>query len=504
LPHSPKNTFAKYETLIVMGGQFVQLVLTFATSLMIARILNADGYGVVNLLRTLFVTILTLAPLGLDLALLKYCGHEKADNPLVYQTIRKLRQFILGLSLCIIVLSLIAVYLTPLGKIYQFKDFDYLFFVSIIALPFAVDGAILGAVYKARGQAAYYSLLTHYLQPITRVVLVTAAMFLMPTVEAIVWVTTIQLVLSGSILFFHHTNLNKHANLNKKPTDLAASQLVQKQTKSILSMSVWMCLSLFAYGLMRSADLMFLGAFVDAKNLGEYAALATVAQLIQFYPVAASQSLGPQISKEFHDGNLKNIQSILLNYTQRAAIISGFVFGGIAIFSERLDLVLGSSFHFNPLICALIAFGQLISATLAPTGFSLSMTGKHKQENTIILAGCIVLIILLFALVPKHGQIGAALAAAIAVTLLNIARFSYIAKHYKFFPAQLRSILPPIVALLLAWFFHNYDYILGGRTLLITFISCTLYTITYTALSYVWFLPEDWKQKINQIMRRAA
>ena len=482
--------------MIIMGGQLVQLVLTFFTSMMIARILNAEGYGVVNLLKTLFVTIASIAPLGLDLALLKYCGKNSPNDPVFLATTRFLRQIALGFSALLVLVLSSAVYFTPLGTIYTYKNFDQLFLITIIALPFAVDTAILGALYKSNGQAAHYSILTQYLQSATRLALILLAAFFSPTVETVIWISTIQLVASSIALLTHKKRQNLHSTRIEKLTKNWG------EAKSVLSVSVWMCASLFAYGLMRSGDLMFLGAYSSAQNLGEYAALTTVAQLILFYPIAASQSLGPDVSKDFHSHNMLALRERLCGYTYSASIASGFVFGGIAVFGQRLDLVFGSSFHFQPMVCLMLAFSQFISATLAPTGFALSMTGHHRAENIIILAGCGLLVILCLALVPSYGQIGAAGASLIAVLALNFVRFYMIKKTFAFLPFQFRSVLPPVFALLLAYACYYLDSFIGQRNLIVTFFSCLVYTAIYGLCCYAFFIQPSLKNKINLRLKR--
>lgn len=503
---SPSQKTSGFETIVVMGGQFVQLVLTFGTSMMIARILNAEGYGVVNLLKTLFVTVASIAPLGLDLALLKYCGKNAPDDPVFLATTRILRQIALGFSALLVLILSSAVYFTPLGAIYTYKHFNELFLITIIALPFAVDTAIQGALYKSNGQAAQYSYMTQYLQSFTRLSLVILAALFSPSLETIIWISTIQLIASSFALFVHRGVKQASPTLAAKPAkyEFKKSWSVKSwsQAKSVLSVSIWMCASLFAYGLMRTGDLMFLGAYSTAQNLGEYAALSTVAQLILFYPIAASQSLGPDVSRDFHAGHMGNLRDRLYNYTFSAAIVSGFVFGGVAIFGERLDLIFGSSFHFQPLVCFMIAFSQFISATLAPTGYALSMTGHHRAENIIILAGCGVLIALSILLVPSYGQVGAAAAALISVLSLNLVRFYAIKKTIGVWPFQLQSLFPPIIAVILAYVCHSFDNFMGGRTLIITFVSCLAYTVLYGIFCYFFFIQHSLKQKIHQRLKR--
>lgn len=467
-----------------MGGQMAQLGLTFMTSMIIARMLSSDGYGLVNLLRTVFATLALVAPLGLDAALLKHCGRTDPTDARLRAAVLRLRLLTatIGFSLAIGVPLLGR---SVIERLYPYEDFYSLLIVALLALPFAADIAILGAIYKARGQAALFAILNQYFQAGLRLLMVGGAVLLSPTVGTMVAINTLQVVFSATALFVH----NRLTQRRMAPAVPAVSSKVAwQEARGILKESAWMCLALFVYSMMRLIDVLFLGVYADARSVGEYTALATIAQLIQFYPLAASQSLGPNISRLHHSGDSDGVRRELVNYMRFAALVAGFMFAGIAIFGTRLDLLFGPSFHFRPEVCFLLPLGHLLSAVLAPTGYSLSMTGRHRQEYYILACGFLLLLFLCYVLVPRYGQVGAAASVAVAFAVVNIVRFAYVAKVLGFVPGALRDVLPTLLGLLLAFGARELGDLLGNRDLLTMMLSCFLYTLAFGTLAYAFLL----------------
>jgi O-antigen/teichoic acid export membrane protein len=495
------NRLSRVEIPLIVGGQFVQLSLSLLTSVMVAKMLSAEGYGVVNLLRSLFVTVATGAPLGLDVALLKYWGkHGDCARPRAVTL--KLRAVTSTLSL----LFLIAFALfggAPLARIYRYKEFDWLLLVTLSSLPFACDSLILGAIYRARGMAAQYSVIVLYLQPILRVSLVIVAWLYWPTVKATVLIYPTQIIVSYLALRVHWFIVTRGVTKGFARTwsITILDRGEWREALSILRESLWMCLSLFVAVMMRAVDIFFVGYYADAKSLGEYSLLATIAQLIPFYPLAASQSLGSNISRLYHRGALGEIRRELSSYMQRASIIAGFLFAGLAVFGVRLDLLFGRGFHFGAAICVLLPLAHLLSGVLGATGFALSMTGKHREESWIIFAGLAVFIAACAILTPLYGPVGAAAATTICYVLMNVTRFTYVARHIGFFPGSASDLVPPAIGLALAFAARTLGDSLGPRDIVTTGLSACMYTMTYISIMVLFFIPRGLRERLGALAR---
>jgi len=484
------------DVVIVMGGQIVLLMTGVVTSTIIARALAADGYGVVNLLRNILVIALTVSPLGLDVSLLKFCGRGRDPDSFKLAIAWKLRAIARVASILAVTLVGLAVATGFIQRIYAFPAVGQAFLITFLALPFATDAALLGAVYRASGRAGRYALLVSYAQSAFRIVAVPLTVVFCPTIEAILWINTLQIILSSLLL---SADLRRQEKTHARAADAQPqAEAVDAEAKRLLRESVWMCLSILAYSLMRSADVMFLGAFAPASSLGAYSALAMVAQLVAIFPMAASQSLGPNISHAHHRGEPEGVRRELDHYLSKAAPISGFIFGGIAIFGQRLDLVFGASFHFDPLVCLLLPLGQTLSAALAPMGYALSMTGRHRAETAILCLGAVILIASCLIFVPRYGAVAAAAAVAFAFLFVNGVRFALVIRSLGSIPGRLIDLAPAPAGLCLAWLAADICDSLGPRNLATNFCGCLLYALLFGVLAFSFFIDSGVRSKMVQ------
>ncbi|MGU3360009.1 lipopolysaccharide biosynthesis protein [Methylobacterium sp. M6A4_1b] len=461
---------------IVMVGQVVQLVLTFGTSLIIARTIGAEGYGLINLARSIALVPAMIAPLGLDIALLKFCGRTDSADPVAQAVIRKLRLTAALLNIGVMLAVIVAALGSSFVNVFGHPGLDTIMLVTILTLPFAGDLSILGALYKARGEPARYAIFYYIGQSVLRVLMIGPVLLFWPSTLAVAFVNTAQIIMTQCLCFIDERRRHGRRPASGAPADRI---VVRAEYWRVSREAVWMCASIVVYGTMRLADILVLGLYADTASIGEYAALSTVAQLIVFWSVAGSQTLGPRIANFYQQGDLDSLKRELSRYIRHASIISSFMFAGLAVFGDRLDLIFGKAFHFDPAVCFMLPLAFLLSATLAPMGYALSMTGHHRQENAILGSGALVLVVALLILVPRYGQIGAASSVVVAFGLVNVVRFVYTARLHGFIPGRAADLLPPFVGLALAFVARQIGDVFGGHDLLTTIGSSALFILLY-------------------------
>jgi O-antigen/teichoic acid export membrane protein len=172
------------------------------------------------------------------------------------------------------------------------------------------------------------------------------------------------------------------------------------------------------------------------------------------------------------------------SYLRLTAPASAFLFGGIAAFGPRLDLIFGAGFVFDPVVCFLLPLGQVLSATLGPLGYSLSMTGRHRAENAILVAGGALLVIGCALLVPPFGARGAAAVVAAAFFFVNVWRFAVVRKMIGAWPGAWRDFAAAPIALTLACLCAAAASRWGARDLATTALACSIYTVAFAAAAF--------------------
>ena len=467
----------RHETAIVSGGLLAQQATVFATGILIGRILGPSAFGALGTLKSLSATVLIVAPLGLDLALLKHASFY-GRRPRELQTVsRALRLVVAGL-----VVALLGLVLAGLGPVLQgiypdIPGFTTLCAVTLLGLVFAADVQISGALYRVADRAGAYALIVNYAQSALRLVL--SAVVIVGGGGVLALTTVNAAVFACSFLMIAADR--GAPTVRPLPMRLGA---VARKAGTVLGESLWMAVSLLVYQSIRLLDILVLAALSTTQATGEYSAMSSVAQLIQIYPIATSQTLGPRIALAYRQGDRGAIIAALRAYLRKATILGGFLFGGIAVFGTDLDLVFGRGFTFNWPLPVLLACGWLVSATLAPFGYVLSMTGRHRQEVAILAVGAALLALALFALVPILAGTGAALAVMLTFLAVNAVRCAYVVRYIGANPLAVADALPPLAFLAAAFVARQATLLAAPRSFPMLVVGCVLYGLLATAVMY--------------------
>ncbi|MFC3074800.1 lipopolysaccharide biosynthesis protein [Shinella pollutisoli] len=167
---------------------------------------------------------------------------------------------------------------------------------------------------------------------------------------------------------------------------------------SIIGMVVW-----------TRIELLFLGAYFAASEMGHYAAGLTLAGLVVQLPGQMLGGLTPHIGAHHDNGNI-DLMRVTCDRIMRwlGLMILPICFGGAAIMGELLPLLFGAEFaEAVPMARVLVAFAFLTALSTVP---SIVINACERSDFFLLIAPVTaVLSIAVFALaVPFGGGLGAA------------------------------------------------------------------------------------------------
>lgn len=443
---------ARINGLVTGGGLFLQQILGFVSGLYVAMLLGPANYGEVSVLRSLLQLVIVVSPLGLDLAIYKILPAFDATPRLKLLHVTRFR--IIIFASCMLMAIGGSTIIGPIlqNYVYSYKNFELHFALTVLAVPFATDLVLLTSYCRVEGRIVPIMLLTYYLQPILRTSFSIIAVLLGWGVLGVVIGTACAYLASFlAAQIYRALDERHHAPAAAEPAPLPG----WRESWRLFLQAPSMALNLFAYNVMRSADLVIVAAMVPAQAVGEYAVVSNISQLVPVAAISLSQTLGPTISRHFHAGETHKIAGDMNHYIRWASIISSFVMGGIATFGGHLDVLFGPKYHPEAAILVLIPLGYLVSATLAPTGYSLTMCGKARQELAILATSSAGLVFLCLVLTHFFGTVGAASAVLIAFVGGDVARLLAVNRSLGVALGHWSDLLPPVVAIALGAICNN-------------------------------------------------
>jgi O-antigen/teichoic acid export membrane protein len=443
LPEKSRHFSAGALTSLISAASMVYAqVVTALFGAFLGAFLGAANYGVVNLARTIFVVALVATPLGLDLALQRSLGRGDVGKAAVAGEVNWLRLAALGVSAALALGALLGGAAALEKYVFHYHDIGWALIVTMAALPFATDMNVLGGAYRGLFRPAPSLIATYVVQPTARMAAIFVLFLFTDRVSAAIIGTSLSYVLSGLLL--------AALALRDFPLRTLGRPDALARARGVLAYSPVLGATTLILTFARSLDTMTLAHFAPSVEVGRYAVVLLVGQLVAVIGASLGQTLGTRVAAAAHAGDRAGIARLLRENMSLASILCAPFCLAIALWGRDIDLLLGHSYVIPLEVFAVASVGQWIMTTTHYSSYALSLTGRHQTElfNNIVAlgvqaVGCLVLI-------PRYGMLGAAVSTSLSALAINILRQGQIARMLGESIFSLRLLAPLALSALVA------------------------------------------------------
>jgi len=189
---------------------------------------------------------------------------------------------------------------------------------------------------------------------------------------------------------------------------------------NLLSVSVPLFLSGVAYITLSQIDKIFLGIYRTPDVVGVYDTAFIVAAQLTLLFSAASTVFEPLIAEYYHRGDNVELEAGLKSIARLLTLLIGPVGAVMIISAPWLFSLLGESFTGAAIILIILAFHHLTRVVVGPTGEVLQMAGRQNLILADMIGAVFINISLNWLLVPSFGGLGAAVATAASLIILEL------------------------------------------------------------------------------------
>jgi O-antigen/teichoic acid export membrane protein len=185
------------------------------------------------------------------------------------------------------------------------------------------------------------------------------------------------------------------------------------------------CKHLFMTSLMNRAilpwgPLFFLGFWVSSQEIGIFGAASRVAMLVSFLLLTINNVIAPKFAELYSKGDLKDLGQTARQAATMVTLLVSPIFFMLLFQSDWVMGLYGEGFERGGTVLTVLVIGQMVNVITGSVGSLLMMSGNEKLFNYINALAFVLQIALLVLLVPSHGAMGAAIASAVSVVLVNI------------------------------------------------------------------------------------
>lgn len=388
--------------------------LNLVLSILLARTLGATDYGIYVYAYALVTLMAVPAQLGLPTLVVREVAKSRAKQQwsLMRGLLLRTNQAVFFITLLLTTLSgTIAWWFRDQLTSVQLNTFAW----ALVLLPLIALGNLRGAALRGLQCVIRGQLPEHLLRPGLMVLFIGAIVFtdsqdLTPALAmALHALAAFMAFLVGATLL-----------LRTLPKPVRAA-------KPAYNTRVWFVSALplsFIAGMQvinGQTDIVMLGFFTTAEEVGIYRIAAHGAQLVAFTLGAINMVISPHIAHLYAVGDHKRLQQ-MLTWSARVILASALpVALAFVLFGESiLGFLYGPDFTVGYWALVILCMGQLTNAAMGSVAFILNMTGHERDSAWGIGAAASVNALLNLALIPPLGIEGAAIATATSLAIWNI------------------------------------------------------------------------------------
>lgn len=459
---------------IVFVGKLFTFACRFVITFLLARLLGAEQYGMYNLALSALTVAAVLSGFGLDTALVRYVAifARRRDESGLWGALQ------IGLGGTIILSVLIGIGLYALAHpiaeqlFHEPKLAPLLQLASLIVPFFGLNFVIAGATQGFK-KMQYATIARDISQPMIRLILIVGlAIVGLNAARALASFGVAVAITSIWLLYF----LNKLFSL-RRPLRTA-----RYDTGEILRFSLPVFLSDLMIFFRDNIQTLLLGALNTVASVGIYAVANQLNMIGSMFQNAIATASRPIVSELYDRGEWEQMGSIYQTTTKWTFILNLPLFLIMLLFPAQLLSIFGKSFAAGSTALILLACGLMVNVSTGMCGLILDMTG-HTTLKLINSSIQLVLSIgLSFLLIPRWGVVGAAAAALIGISTINLLRLLQVFILFRLLPYN-SSFIKPIMAglaalvivLSIGYWFRN------EASLTYTAISATIFFATYAA-----------------------
>ena len=174
------------------------------------------------------------------------------------------------------------------------------------------------------------------------------------------------------------------------------------------------------------ADIVLLGLFRSSAEVGVYNVSTRLVHLATFVMLPINAAFAPRVAELYHRGRTESLRRTYGLATSWIIRLSLPAFVLLVVFPRDLLRFFGRGFAIGAAVTVILAVGKLVDAATGPCGMMLNMSGRptvNVLDNTV---GLVVNILLNLLLIPRYGIIGSAVAWAVSLVVVNLARVTQV------------------------------------------------------------------------------
>lgn len=417
--------------------------LSYAFGIFVARALGAEQFGLYALGLTLFNLLALFAPIGLDVGLLKFVSGRLAagERALARRDIIYAGAIAIG---CGLLASVGLILFAPIlsNSIYHKPALSGVLLFFAAALPFVTFTTVILGGLQAFQNVRYIILVKYIWEPAGKFLLAALALALGFGIFGLLGALGAVFVISSLIAL--------RGMARVLPLERAVSGRHADPLYALLAFSTPLIVSNLFSVLAPRSDMLILGYWVNAEQVGIYNAAFQTSAMIALVLGALDTAVAPVIGGLVGRKDVDTIKTLYQVTSRWGLTLAAPIFVVMALWGGDLLSLFGPAFALGAPCLLILALAQLFNTATGPTTSILLMSGHSRMIMIDSILNGILLISINMALIPKYGVFGAAIGSAICQALVSVVRVAQVWQVQRILPFSISMAKPAAAATIAA------------------------------------------------------
>jgi O-antigen/teichoic acid export membrane protein len=468
---------------INITGKVVGSAIQYAYSLVIARVLQADAFGIFMLGFTIMSIGGAIGRLGLENGAIKFISQYNGigDKARVKGVIVQALKYSFIASILIgAILFLTARFMS--NVIFNELELEWVLKIFSLALPFyslMIISLSCTRGFKIMKYAVYtQNLFLHTFNLILVGIFVFLGMKLYGVASA--YMITLFITATLSIYF-----------LLKTFPEIWHTKTIT-QSKKLFRFSIPLLLVFIVNMIIMWTDTLMLGYFKTSREVGIYSAALRTAMFITTFLISFNSIFAPVISDLHNRRETKKLESLFKTVSKWIYMASLPLFLLLVLLPKEVMSMFGPEFIAGSVPLIILAFANVTNSGTGCVGYMIIMSGKQDLMMYNSLGVCFLNIILNYLLIPSYGIIGASIASGVSLAVYAIVLLIEVYVLLKIHPYNIMFLKITFLGLLLYGIFSMLKYTVPDLTgVLRVLFFVPVFLSFYVWLIYKWGTDDD-------------
>lgn len=401
--------------IVRMSSYLIGLLMAVA----LARTLGADGYGTYAFILSVVTLLAMPVQAGLPTLVTRETARNHADQnwPMLRGLWRWSERVVLVMSGLVFAITLLMIQIFADGVP---ADYRVTFYFSLALVPLVALGNLRGAALYGLRRVVAGQVPQSILQPVILVFFLMAAYVLASRPLRPQEAMALHVIAAGGALLVGIVLLRASTPPALRTVQNAVYDR-SSWTKAIIPLTLVSAVQLIN----NQADMLMLGLFSTAAEVGVYRVAASSVILMSFGLQAVNLVIGPHIARMYQQSDLERLQRLVtvsgwVTLLLALPVLFVFLLSGEFL----LGWIFGEEFSTGYPALVILCLGHLVNVMMGSVALLLNMTGFEKETAKGVAIAALVNIALNLALIPRFGMQGAAIATSSSLVLWNILLWS--------------------------------------------------------------------------------